>query len=766
MKSNFLKAAIALLGAGCILATSCLQNQETVKPVFPENKIQKTVVAGESVDIVFEANLDWELSLSGDGVMSYFWIDDAGTKESKIKGSAGSQTVTVKFSEENELDTNRKCIVTLTMGGESCEIAEIDRLMIARTVVIKVAEHWETAFMKVDGNYVYADIEEGASLKFISFPEEPDYALPIKVQSNFDWELALPEWIETSVSGGKAGDTEVYLTAVVSESIKNGETGKINFVDASNQEAKIEVEISIDSFADRVDFEGKDFDFNAAGQIKSAMGEYMDGSGYFTVLAAKGAVVRVLGFDGNYHDTDFATWVTVEETESEGEAFLSKRSFSIKAKANDGDARVADILVLPASMAELGPEQLCVSADGCPFTEAVQPYVFGRIEQSGKEVQPVTEVLSVNPDYDAYEYIFKYNPNIYIKPDFKTTDQLYSLTYTHEEWSEVQILSSVQIAGAMILDYNFNVVEDTDNFWAECWISPDKNAFKVNYDLSIYNRVGAEDEETVPECYIVLGDASGNYIAIIDFKVDLNATEEPGGVVLSILDGDAEITKITSSDDRYNWMHSEYYTDELYEVVTSSKKTIFANVANLANYSILSITDNGAVDCVDNSLTLEGVSEGFYLSVAQSVSETRSWIVVLQDENMVPMVAIYYTYIPGETEELISIVQSYDATLSKYSGELLDQLLETGVSEDYIYELRYSGDDPYACLSVPGEPYYQCAWNNEDGSDNYWLTYELAGPKMMYVNMSEVGMVDWFVWKDGNGPTANTVAILVCTRTE
>ena len=99
MKSNFWKAAMALLGAGCILATSCLKTQETLKPVFPENKVVKTVVAGESVDIVFEANLDWELSLSGEGVMSYFWIDDAGTKESKIKGSAGSQTVTVKFSD-------------------------------------------------------------------------------------------------------------------------------------------------------------------------------------------------------------------------------------------------------------------------------------------------------------------------------------------------------------------------------------------------------------------------------------------------------------------------------------------------------------------------------------------------------------------------------------------------------------------------------------------------------------------------------------------
>ena len=98
MKSNFLKAAIALLGAGCILATSCLKTQETLKPVFPEDKVVKTLFAGESTDIEFEANQNWTLKVQGEGAGNYFGIIDEGIMETSVSGKAGHQTVTVGFS--------------------------------------------------------------------------------------------------------------------------------------------------------------------------------------------------------------------------------------------------------------------------------------------------------------------------------------------------------------------------------------------------------------------------------------------------------------------------------------------------------------------------------------------------------------------------------------------------------------------------------------------------------------------------------------------
>lgn len=70
-----------------------------------------------------------------------------------------------------------------------------------------------------------------------------------------------------------------------------------------------------------------------------------------------------------------------------------------------------------------------------------------------------------------------------------------------------------------------------------------------------------------------------------------------------------------------------------------------------------------------------------------------------------------------------------------------------------------------ALISVPGEPMGGAAWNNWDDvtsgpSADYWLTYEMEGGNQMYVNMSEAGQSDWFVWTDIMG---NYIAALVCT---
>ena len=762
MKSNFWKAAMALLGAGCILATFCLKTQETLKPVFPENKIQKTVVAGESVDIVFEANLDWELSLSGEGVMSYFWIDDAGTKESKIKGSAGSQTVTVQFSDENELDTNRKCIVTLTMGGQSCEIAEIDRLMIARTVIVKVAKHFETAFQKVDGNYVYDDIEEGSSLKFISFPEEAEYALPIKVQSNFDWDLAFPDWIETSCAKGNAGDTEVYLSAVLSEKIMKGQTGSLSFIDDSNQDAKIEVEISIDSFADRVEFTGKSFESNADGQIKSLLGEYVE-SGYFTVLAAKGAVVKVLGFDGQSHDTDFASWVTVEETGTPGDALLSKRTFSIKANPNAGAARVANILVLPASMAELKAGDLCVSDDGCPFKEAVQPYVFGSISQLASEAGPVEGqgVLSIDPEYDTCDAKLTFLEDSWLKYEFDT-DQFYELLYTGE-FSDTQILSSTPIANAQVLNFNLEPVGEDMAFWATTWVSPeDARIFKVNADLDIYERVGAADEELVPECFVALCDAEGNIIAVIDFKYDLGGSISEGDTVS--LEGEyGTIEKLTSGD-MYYFIASEYGVEDVYNINVNVSKAVIKLAKAPDDFKIYSFDMNSGAAELDDRLHLEGgMNNTFTCYIDQSVTETATWLIVFKS-NWANYLAILFTYNPESAGPYVSFAYPDDvqnATLEMYTGDLLETILseQYGLTADAVYFLKYTGEPQMAQLNVPGEPYIGAAWNNFESSADYWLTYEMEGD-LMYVLMTGTGKEDYFLWKDSNGLP---LFALVCT---
>ncbi|MDD6052869.1 MAG: hypothetical protein PUB91_03525, partial [Bacteroidales bacterium] len=408
MKTNFFKIAAIFAGLALTVASCKGTDPEQPKPVFPSEKIQKTVLAGESVNVEFDANLDWELSLSGEGVLTYFWIDDAGSRESKVSGKAGKQSVKVVFSEDEELDNNRKCIVNLTMGGETREIAQIDRLKISRTIIVKVAEAFETAFKKVNGNYVYADAEEDATLQLVTFPDDAEYSLPIKVQTNFDWNLSLPEWLSSEVSEGEAGETELVLVANLSEEIAEGTSAEIRFIDAANSSASESINVSIPPFADRVDFYVNTLDFNAEGQVKTLMDEYVDGGAAITVLAAEGAVVKVLGFGGEWHDTEFADWAHVEKVSESGEGYLKKQNFILTVDPNKSEARVADVLVLPASMADITVEQLCdPNSDDCAFKEEVSPYVLGRLTQAGAQGGTEADcVLSVDTEYDNFMYQF------------------------------------------------------------------------------------------------------------------------------------------------------------------------------------------------------------------------------------------------------------------------------------------------------------------------------------------------------------------------
>ena len=765
MKNNLFK--FAALSAGLfLLAAGCVKPETPAdpEPEFPSEVLQKTVLAGESVEIPFTANLDWSIEIEGDGVLNYFWIDDNGTHESKVSGEAGEHTVTVRFSDEQELDNNRKCTVNLTMGGKTQKIAEIDRLKINRTLAVKVAEAFETAFRKVDGKYVYNDVPEGTQLKFISFPEEVEYTLPVKVQTNYDWSVSTPDWVVCDVTEGKAGDTEIVLTAVLSEAVAAGAVAEIKFVDASANDTYEKFDIAIDAFADRVEFRHTTtLEFNAEGQVKAST-EFTDGGSIITVLAADGYAIRALGFDGEWHDWDFADWVHLEKMSTSGEGYLKTETWMLTVDANKSEARAADVLVLPASLASLSAADLCVSEDGCPFKEEVQPYLLGRVSQLGAEAGPVggEGVLMIDPEYDTYEAKLTFLSDSWLKYEFDT-DQFYELVYTHEEWSETQILSSVPIASAQVLNYDLEPVDKEQTFWAETWVRKDGGAFKVNYDLSVYERVGAADSELVPECFVALLDAEGNYIAVVNFKVDVEMAGGDGEALT--LEGDYGTAEKLTSGDLYSFISSEYGVTDVYDVNVNAKNAVIKLAKTPSQVSIYLLDmESGSIISDDNLYLEGGMDNTFTCYVSNGITETTTWLVVLKDINWVNYLAVLFTYTPGESAPISFAYPDYvqNATIAPYSGNLLSTILgeHYGLQASSVYELKYTGEPQMAVLNVPGEPFGQAAWNNYPVDENYWLSYEMEGTKQMYVNMSQAGESDWFVWMDQMGMP---LCVLVCT---
>ena len=231
MKTNFLKVVMALLGVGCILATSCLKTQETLKPVFPENKVVKTLFAGESTDIEFEANQNWTLKVQGEGAGNYFGIIDEGIMETSVSGKAGHQTVTVGFSADEDFDVDRVCAVVLEMGGESREIALLTKMRGNRKLDIYVALIDDYGYKTSGDGYVYGEVSV-SSLTLSTFVGKADYTLPIKVVSNFKWLLNTnSQFVNASVNEANADgeETEVLLTLTTDESLAAGATIDIKF---------------------------------------------------------------------------------------------------------------------------------------------------------------------------------------------------------------------------------------------------------------------------------------------------------------------------------------------------------------------------------------------------------------------------------------------------------------------------------------------------------------------------------------------------------
>ena len=378
------------------------------------------------------------------------------------------------------------------------------------------------------------------------------------------------------------------------------------------------------------------------------------------------------------------------------------------------------------------------------------------------------ESMRIDPNFDNFKAFLTPAPDHWLAGQTGVKD-IYYLTYTDQS-SDAQILSSKPFAKAEVYDFYNNPAGE--GFWAETWVPATKDKFKVNVDMSAYKRVGAPDEELVPECFIFLSDNSGTPIAIIDFKYDESAKEpSESGDMISISQGDGSVNKLTSGD-IYYFINSEYSVTEVFQVAVSGAATLFKSTIAFDDVKIYSLTDDGTFkETTDGSLAVEGgANNTFYAYVGDGVPASSSWLVILKS-NMVNTCALYITYTPSSSAAaLVSFVYPdyvRNATLAPYTGAMLSQILSEhwGATEDVVWELKYTGEPSTCMIYVPGEPEGKAAWNNYNDAtgapyDNYWLTYEYED-KTMYVMMSEAGKTDYFVWKDP--ATYKPTLILVCT---
>ena len=537
MKTNFWKSAAGLV-LGLTAMVACEEDKPVVvDPVFPSEVIEQNVAASEEVEIKFEANLDWELSIPASEQNKY-WLDDAGMPASKVSGKAGNQTVTVVFSEDEYYDANVVCEVTLSMGGQSKVIAKLTRLAINRTLEVYTAKIGEWGF---DDEF---NTTKAEAIELTTFEGDPLYAMPVKVVANFDWNLSLPAWCKGEVVAegaaaeslsGKAGQAvELVLAANLTAEVKDGASDFAKFIDAADNSKTIEIALSLPAFADRLEVsEPASLDFAVDGTSARPSISY--------VLGMEGFVVRALGFNGEWHDTSYADWVTaeIENGNPESTEVLTLSAVYFSAAENTGKERVADIFIFPASMANVAADAICdINSPTCAFLPEYEKYYVGRLTQAGKAAPYISEYNDMMSGvetnkatlttYEASQWWASMVGGLAV-------NNQYELTYWDQS-SELTFNFDSPYASYKIFDYDFNEVTGAalDTFWI--WFTSWSDKGKVMMDPSLFNNPYAES----PESFIVFYDESGKALAGICCKYTAASTGGDSSTPISVKSGNAE----------------------------------------------------------------------------------------------------------------------------------------------------------------------------------------------------------------------------------
>ena len=648
MKTNFLKVVMALLGVGSILATSCLKTQETLKPVFPENKVVKTLSAGESTDIEFETNQDWTLKVQGEGAGNYFGIIDEGIMETSVSGKAGHQTVTVGFSADEDFDVDRVCAVVLEMGGESMEIAQLTKMRGNRVLNVYAAVVDEFDFKKNGDSYEYPE-ETASSLTLVTFAGKTTYSLPIKVVSNFKWLLNTDsQYVNASVTEANADgeETEVLLSLKTDESLAAGATIDIKFLTSEEEGAPAYTyQLTIPAFGQRMEIDNQStLHFNKEGQLLMPTGSFADQPGICYVLGPKGSKIKALEWNAEkgWYETSFASWVHADLPFDDEKGYLQNAIGQITVDANDGAERYADLIVLPASLTSLTVDDI-LNSEGDAIKDEYKKYVITtQLIQEGTKKDFVSFDESIAETYKA-KLEKNATADVWMKSYFETVNDVFTLTYS-DEFADCALAFESSVSRFEVYDDALELVSQSalENFWLEFILMRQGMAGRVN----MYPQAYVPTESETPESFIVLYDSEDIPLTAIRCVYDTAGTEEETNN-LEVAFGNATIEKLTSGD-IYQILSSELTVTDIYDVtLTGNASVILNSLVEFEDYAILTVSFP-MKDCTDGSLTFAqyGATQ-FSLTVGENVTEFTSWVVVLKGEYNLNKMAIYFSYDPG-----------------------------------------------------------------------------------------------------------------------
>lgn len=393
MKTMNIFRILAAFVVMAFVSVSCgpdIDPQEPVKPNFPALQENYNVAPGQELTLTFTPNLDWTVSIP-DESLQWFPLMDGTFKTSKISGKASETpvTVTIKVSDTEEIAVNRSVEVSLTMGEETQVIAKYMRTAKDPVVSMYSVLIEDNAFAFAtdgSGDYAYSETES-EEVKMIWPDGTNGFRTSIKVESNFEWILSLPEWAEAEVPENRIGEVTFNILGEPSKYPLEGGEGKLQF--KLNDKVVKEYKITIPACNDRVSLSlanaltGLVFNANGRYQLPS---QYAESPAKAILDAPKAATVYAVEWDGQKYAGE-ASWVTLKVQDwdtSDYATVIQEREVNISVANNTGAERSAVVVAVPASVTINSVSEL-FTADGTALLETYQPNSFVLTQRSADE---------------------------------------------------------------------------------------------------------------------------------------------------------------------------------------------------------------------------------------------------------------------------------------------------------------------------------------------------------------------------------------------
>lgn len=505
----FKGAMMALLSFA--LLSSCVEPEPPApEPNFP-TAITQVMAAGDEVVIAVSPNYDATISLPAE-LVSYYWINVAGQPAYSYNVKANTSfEIRIHTTDVDYFEAVPSCDVTMTMNGVSKVIATLSRSTIERSFTLYAANYVDGAFVKEDGKYVYSKVES-LDLQQTSTTE---FTLPVKVESNFDWNISYPEWIASdATSTGVAGTTEFVLVSNLIKLPLKGDSQKIKVQDGTQEITSANITIGAIDGVLEVNINENNLNFDAEGAYK-AMGDAIDSPVYGNITSTQNANAFAIGKSADgWYETSYASWVTVTIDEWSGDNMIQTRLVEVKVAKNEGDAREALLFILPESIANkegFDPFIELFNSDGTEVLPEYAQYAYA-ISQDGVSSETSWGYITPSSTPEAMQEVgtsfVKEDASHWLSGNFKSCD-IYTLTYS-KEWSyeEAELQFSKPYDSVVIYNYDVAKVNSPEDYWVTFIGYASNSKGRVYMDPDACTEYGTE-------AFVEFRDAEGKSLAVI-----------------------------------------------------------------------------------------------------------------------------------------------------------------------------------------------------------------------------------------------------------